>query len=70
MTQPATATPISRKTISTFTAAEYLGVSPMTVLRWIEDGTLVATRPRDRGWWRVSYDSVADLATKLNRPVK
>lgn len=50
-----------RYTISSARAAEILDVSPQTVFRMIEDGTLKAYKVRPdkaNSPWRVSYDSL------------
>lgn len=53
---------ITRRTeISVSTAAKMLMVSQMTVLRYLEDGTLAGYQMKERSWWRVYLDSVEAL---------
>ena len=49
-------------------AAEMVGVSPRTIVRLINDGTLKATRPRYQ--WRVSVPSLNKLIHENAATVK
>jgi len=44
--------------INVGTAARILKVSPDTVNRLCDEGTLRAWRVPPRGWWRIDFDSV------------
>ena len=51
--------------ISVATTARILNASPDTVRRLIEAGAIRAYRIRATGWYRVSYDSVAEYLHEL-----
>lgn len=57
-----------RYTIDTARAADMLGVSPQTIGRMIEDGTLKPYKVRDKrnSSWCINYDSVVSFLEKLH----
>ena len=46
-------------------AAEYLGCSVMTVLRYVEAGFIQGYQMCDRGWWRLLKASIFEYEKKL-----
>jgi len=55
-------TKIGRQEMDVNRAAKMLMCSRMTVLRYLEDGTLEGYQLKQpRGWWRVYLDSVEKL---------
>lgn len=55
--------------VSVSSAAERLGVSRDTVLRYIEAGTLTGYRFTERGWWRVTKSSIDSLERSMREQI-
>jgi excisionase family DNA binding protein len=53
------------ETVSVQWAAEYLGVSVMTVLRYREQGLIKGYQMCERGWWRLFKDSIMKYEASL-----
>jgi excisionase family DNA binding protein len=57
------------ETVSVQWAAEYLGCSVMTVLRYVEAGFIQGYQMCDRGWWRLLKASIFDYEKTLRSKV-
>ncbi len=55
------------ETISVQQAALYLHVSPMTVLRYREEGLIRGYQMHERGWWRLIKSSVMEYEESLRK---
>lgn len=53
------------ETVSVQWAAEHLRVSPMTVLRYREEGLIKGYQMKERGWWRLIKSSVVEYEQRL-----
>jgi excisionase family DNA binding protein len=56
-----------KRELTTGTVARMLRVSADTVLRFIEQGDLVARKVGPRGWYRIEYDSVVEFMDRQSR---
>jgi excisionase family DNA binding protein len=50
-------------------AAEYLGCSVMTVLRYVEEGLIEGYQMCERGWWRLLKASIMEYEKKLRSKI-
>jgi excisionase family DNA binding protein len=57
------------ETVSVQWAAEYLGCSVMTVLRYVEAGFIQGYQMCDRGWWRLLKASIFEYEKTLRSKV-
>ena len=53
------------QTVAVKFAAQRLGVSEVTVLRYLDDGTLRGFQLKPRGWWHILKSSLDALEKRM-----
>ncbi|HKV94909.1 MAG TPA: helix-turn-helix domain-containing protein [Candidatus Angelobacter sp.] len=65
MSHPGQLSLFQEETVTVTWAAQYLGVSVMTVLRYRESGLIHGYQMSERGWWRILKESILEYEKNL-----